>query len=219
MTHTGGTASALLPFDPDCNLCPRLARALGEVRCAHPDYHARPVAPFGDVRARLLIVGLAPGLHGANRTGRPFTGDHAGLLLYRTLHRFGFASGPASISAEDALRLVGCRITNAVKCWPPQNKPLPDEVRRCNGFLRAELATLGAGSVVLALGIVAHGAVLRAVDLPPRAAFAHGARHALPGGRSLHDSYHCSRYNTQTKRLTDAMFESVVGRIAAELGG
>ena len=220
MTIPGGRAPASAAFDPHCTRCPRLAQALAEVRRDHPAYHGRPVPPFGDARARLLIVGLAPGLHGANRTGRPFTGDHAGLLLYRTLHRFGFATGPESISAEDALRLVGCRITNAVKCWPPQNKPLPEEVRRCNGFLRAELATHGAGSAVLALGTVAHGAVLKAVDLPQAAhAFAHGARHALPGGRALHDSYHCSRYNTQTRRLTDAMFESVVGRIAAELGG
>jgi uracil-DNA glycosylase len=220
MTKPGGRAPAPAAFDPHCTRCSRLAQALAEVRRAHPGYHAGPVAPFGDMRARLLVVGLAPGLHGANRTGRPFTGDHAGVLLYRTLHRFGFATGPESICAEDALRLVGCRITNAVKCWPPKNKPLPEEVRHCNGILRAELATLRAGSVVLALGAVAHGAVLKAVDLAPAAgAFAHGARHVLPGGRSLHDSYHCSRYNTQTKRLTDAMFECVVGRIAAELGG
>ena len=220
MPHSDGGAIAPEPFDPHCTRCRRLAQALAEVRRTHPGYHGRPVAPFGDAPTRLLIVGLAPGLHGANRTGRPFTGDHAGLLLYRTLHRFGFATGPESISAEDALRLVGCRITNAVKCWPPQNKPLREEVRRCNGFLRAELATLGTGSAVLALGAVAHGAVLKAVDLPQAAhAFAHGARHTLPGGWSLHDSYHCSRYNTQTKRLTQAMFEQVVGRIAAELRG
>jgi uracil-DNA glycosylase family 4 len=177
------------------------------------------VGPFGDSRARLLVVGLAPGLHGANRTGRPFTGDHAGLLLYRTLHRFGFASAPESVSAADGLRLVGCRITNAVKCWPPQNKPLPEEVARCNTFLRVELETLATGSAILALGSIAHGAVLRALGLRPAGrAFAHGARHALPGGLSLHDSYHCSRYNTQTKRLTEAMFVHLVGRVAAELG-
>jgi uracil-DNA glycosylase family 4 len=220
MTDPGGRASAPEPFDPRCTRCPRLAQALAEARSAHPAYHARPVAPFGDARARLLIVGLAPGLHGANRTGRPFTGDHAGVLLYRTLYQFGFATGAESISAEDALRLVDCRITNAVKCWPPRNKPLPEEVKRCNGFLRAELATLDARSAVLALGAVAHGAVLKAVDLPQAAfPFAHGARHVLSGGMALHDSYHCSRYNTRTKRLTEAMFARVVGRIAAELGG
>lgn len=220
MTLPGVGAMAPEAFDPRCTRCPRLAQALAEVRCAYPGYHGRPVAPFGDAQARLLVVGLAPGLHGANRTGRPFTGDHAGLLLYRTLHRFGFATGPESISAEDTLRLLGCRITNAVKCWPPANKPLPAEVRHCNGYLREELGALGDRSVVLALGAVAHGAVLKALDLPQATfVFAHGARHALPGGLTLHDSYHCSRYNTQTKRLTEAMFETVVGRIAAELGG
>lgn len=186
---------------------------------AHADYHCRPVPAFGDPRPRLLVVGLAPGLHGANRTGRPFTGDHAGLLLYRTLNRFGFASAPESTSATDGLRLINCRITNAVKCWPPQNKPLPAEVARCNGFLHAELASLDAGATILALGAIAHGAVLRAFDLKPASrVFAHGARHALPRGLTLHDSYHCSRYNTQTRRLTPAMFERVVGRVAAELG-
>ncbi|MCU0972739.1 MAG: uracil-DNA glycosylase [Burkholderiales bacterium] len=220
MTLPGVGAMPPEALDPYCTRCPRLAQALAEVRHAYPGYHGRPVAPFGDARARLLIVGLAPGLHGANRTGRPFTGDHAGLLLYRTLHRFGFATGPESISAEDTLRLLGCRITNAVKCWPPANKPLPAEVRHCNGYLRAELGALGDRSVVLALGAVAHGAVLKALGLPQATfVFAHGARHALPGGLTLHDSYHCSRYNTQTKRLTEAMFETVVGRIAAELGG
>jgi len=219
MTRAGGRSAAFCSFDPACMRCPRLARALARVRIEHPAYHARPVAPFGDERARLLIVGLAPGLHGANRTGRPFTGDHAGGLLYRTLYRFGFATEPESTNAEDGLRLIGCRITNAVKCWPPGNKPLPEEVCTCNGFLRAELAQLADELAVLALGAIAHGAVLRAVDLKPKSLpFRHGARYALPGGRILHDSYHCSRYNTQTRRLTDAMFEQVVGRIAAELG-
>jgi uracil-DNA glycosylase family 4 len=220
MTLPGGGAIAAARFDPDCTRCPRLAQALAEVRCAHPAYHGRPVPAFGDARPRLLVVGLAPGLHGANRTGRPFTGDHAGLLLYQTLHRFGFATRPESTRADDGLRLTGCRITNAVKCWPPANKPLPGEVSACNDFLREELAEMGAGTAVLALGAIAHGAVLKAVDLPIRGrAFAHGARHALPGDRTLHDSYHCSRYNTQTKRLTVAMFETVVGCIATELGG
>ena len=200
-------------FDPACRRCPRLARFLDQVRGRHPDYHCRPVAPFGRSGEPLLIVGLAPGLHGANRTGRPFTGDHAGILLYRTLHAHGFASRAESIAKDDGLALRGCRITNAVKCLPPGNRPLPDEVRRCNGFLLAELARVPAGGVVLALGAVAHGAVLRALDLPPRAAkFAHGADHALPGRRILLDSYHCSRYNTQTGRLTAAMFDRVFAR-------
>ncbi len=215
MDHSGGRVAT---FNPVCTRCPRLADALAEVRKAHCDYHGRPVAPFGDEMARLLIVGLAPGLHGANRTGRPFTGDHAGLLLYRTLHRFGFASHPESVSAEDGLRLIGCRITNAVKCWPPANKPTPAEVATCNAYLRSELADLEPGSIILALGAIAHESVLRAVDVRPRGLrFAHGARHALPGSLTLHDSYHCSRYNTQTKRLTDAMFEDVLGRVATEL--
>ncbi|MFO1375984.1 MAG: uracil-DNA glycosylase [Steroidobacteraceae bacterium] len=200
-------------FDPDCRRCDRLAAFLDDVGRAHPDYHARPVAPFGDPAARLVIVGLAPGMHGANRTGRPFTGDHAGILLYETLHRHGFASAPVSVAADDPLRLGDCRITNAVKCLPPANKPIPDEVRRCNEFLRVELATLGNGGVVIALGAIAHGAVLRATGLAPRAApFAHGAEHVLPGGRTLLDSYHCSRYNTQTRRLTAAMFDAVFAR-------
>lgn len=205
-------------FDPACTRCPRLARELAEVRKEHRDYHGRPVAPFGDEAASLLVVGLAPGLHGANRTGRPFTGDHAGLLLYRTLHRFGFASHPESVCAEDGLRLIGCRITNAVKCWPPANKPTAAEVATCNAYLRSELADLDAGSIVLALGTIAHGSVLRAADVPSRCLpFAHGASHALPGGLTLHDSYHCSRYNTQTKRLTVAMFENILSHIASEL--
>ncbi|HSD99817.1 MAG TPA: uracil-DNA glycosylase family protein, partial [Burkholderiales bacterium] len=142
-----------------------MARFLARVRAAHPDYHACPVAPFGARRARLLIVGLAPGMHGANRTGRPFTGDFAGLLLYDTLHRFGYASRPVSSSVADGLRLRNCRITNAVKCLPPANRPLPDEVRRCNGYLEAEIRSLPDGAAVLALGLIAHDAVLMALGL------------------------------------------------------
>lgn len=206
-------------FSPDCRRCPRLARFLDEVRAAHPEYHARPVAPFGDDRPHLLIVGLAPGMHGANRTGRPFTGDHAGILLYRTLYRYGFASSPESVSAKDGLRLRNCRITNAVKCLPPANKPLPEETRQCNGYLERELGCLQRGAVVLALGAVAHQAVLMALGLKPKGfRFAHGAVHTLPPEElTLYDSYHCSRYNTQTKRLTDRMFEEVVAAIAFRL--
>lgn len=197
-------------FDASCTACPRLARHLAAVRRDYPDYHARPVAPFGDARARLLIVGLAPGMHGANASGRPFTGDYAGILLYETLHKFGFASRPASLSADDGLRLKNCRITNAVKCLPPENKPLPAEVAVCNGYLQSELASLREGSVILALGNIAHRAVLRALGLKQSACvFAHGAQHVLPGPLQLLDSYHCSRYNTQTRRLTTPMFEQV----------
>jgi uracil-DNA glycosylase family 4 len=195
-----------------------LARELARIRARLPDYHARPVAPFGDARPRLLIVGLAPGMHGANRTGRPFTGDYAGTLLYETLHRYGFANQPHGTATDDGLRLIGCRITNAVKCWPPQNKPLPEEIRRCNGYLRAELLALSGGAAVLALGAIAHRAVLAAEDLTAaRYRFHHGARHVLPSGRVLYDSYHCSRYNTQTGRLTAAMFRAVFAAISSEL--
>ena len=178
-----------------------------------PDYFCKPVPPFGDADARLLIVGLAPGMHGANRTGRPFTGDHAGLLLYATLFKFGLASAPRSTSAEDGLTLGNVRITNSVKCLPPGNKPLPAEIKVCNTYLREELTQSVRTRVILALGAIAHAAVLRACGL--RAAefrFAHAAEHTLSGGRVLLDSYHCSRYNTQTRRLTAGMFESIVER-------
>ncbi len=207
-----------MKFKADCRDCPRLAAFLAGVRKKHPDYHARPVAPFGDRYARLIIVGLAPGMHGANRSGRPFTGDFAGILLYETLHKFGFASAPQSVSRDDGLRLIDCRITNAVKCLPPQNKPEPAEVKECNKYLATELAGMPKGSVVLALGTIAHESVLRAFGLKKSAyAFAHGARHELPNGLVLFDSYHCSRYNTQTRRLTAAMFEAVFADISLYL--
>jgi uracil-DNA glycosylase len=200
-------------FDPSCRRCPRLAAFLDAVHLEEPGYFCRPVPAFGDPKARLLIVGLAPGMHGANRTGRPFTGDHAGILLYATLHKFGLASGPVSTAADDKLSLVGARITNSVKCLPPANKPLPLEIKACNDFLRAELEQSHSVRVILALGGVAHAAVLRACGLPSAAhRFAHAAEHSLSGGRVLLDSYHCSRYNTQTRRLTTPMFESVIGR-------
>lgn len=205
-------------FNLDCTRCPRLAKFLREIRQDYPDYHARPVAPFGDSRARLLIVGLAPGLHGANRTARPFTGDHAGLLLYRSLHKFGFANQPESRAVGDAMRLRDCRITNAVKCVPPQNKPSAAEIATCNRYLSAELAGLPLHAVILALGCIAHDAVVRALNLKPRAVvFQHGAEHRLTAGRILLDSYHCSRYNTQTRRLTPVMFERVVARARRHL--
>jgi uracil-DNA glycosylase family 4 len=207
----GGTGQGGARFDPGCRRCDRLAAFLAEVGERHPGYHARPVPSFGDPGARLLVVGLAPGMHGANRTGRPFTGDHAGILLYRTLFEQGFSDRPESVSVDDGLVLKGCRITNAVRCLPPANKPLPAEVRACNRFLAWELQRLPQGGAVLALGAVAHGAVLRALGLKASSArFAHGATHPLAGGRLLVDSYHCSRYNTQTRRLTPAMFAAAV---------
>ena len=209
-------------YDVACRRCPRLAAFLDEVREANPGYWCAPVPPFGDSAARLLIVGLAPGMHGANATGRPFTGDYAGILLYRTLHAFGFANLPDAVVAGAALRLADCRITNAVKCLPPANKPLPIEAANCNGYLAADLAAVPAGGAVLALGRIAHDATLRALGARPAAhAFAHAARHELmTGGRSvaLFDSYHCSRYNTNTRRLTEAMFHDVFVAIAEYLG-
>jgi uracil-DNA glycosylase len=201
-----------------CTACPRLAGFLADVRVSHPAYFARPVPPFGDAKARLLIVGLAPGMHGANRTGRPFTGDYAGILLYETLHAFGFASKPVSESSGDDLALSDCRITNAVKCLPPANKPETSEIRLCNSYLSNELNVSHEVRVVLALGLVAHKAVLMALGLKQSAlAFGHGARHELPDGRVLIDSYHCSRYNTQTRRLTSADFQDVFRKIRSEL--
>jgi uracil-DNA glycosylase len=203
-------------FDPACRRCARLAAFLDRVRERHPSYYCKPVAPFGDRRARLLIVGLAPGMHGANRTGRPFTGDHAGILLYATLFKFGLASAPVSSAADDTLKLEGARITNSVKCLPPENKPMPVEIKECNGYLAAELEQSPDVQVILALGTIAHAAVLRASnERPSEFRFAHGAEHALSGGRVLLDSYHCSRYNTQTRRLTPSMFETVIGRAAS----
>jgi uracil-DNA glycosylase len=212
----------MMSFDSKCRLCPRLATFLDEVKAGNPDYFCRPVPPFGVDNPRLLIVGLAPGLNGANRTGRPFTGDYAGTLLYSTLHRFGFATCgeplDASGWANPALQLTGCRITNAVKCLPPENKPNGDEINTCNGYLAQELAGLPQGAVILALGNIAHQAVLKASKCKvAEYRFGHNARHALPNGRMLYDSYHCSRYNTQTKRLTEAMFHAVFTSIKEEL--
>jgi uracil-DNA glycosylase family 4 len=200
-------------YDPDCTRCPRLASFLTGVRARHPGYWARPVPSFGAAQPLILIVGLAPGMHGANRTGRPFTGDHAGILLYETLHAAGLATRAVSKSADDPLRLRQARIANAVKCLPPENKPLPAEIRTCNRFLAAEVRQLSRVRVYLALGRVAHEAVLRALALERATyAFGHGREHALPDARWLIDSYHCSRYNTQTRRLTAEMFRAVVAR-------
>ena len=206
-------------FDPNCRNCPRLAAFLDTVKKEKPDYHCKPVPPFGDSEARLLIVGLAPGMHGANRTGRPFTGDHAGLLLYETLHTFGFSNQAEGTAVDDGLELINCRITNAVKCLPPDNKPVGAEINTCNAYLANELRTLPGNSVLLALGGIAHRAIIRA--MPLRQAdypFAHAAEHDLAPGRVLLDSYHCSRYNTNTRRLTNEMFSSVFARARELLG-
>ncbi len=200
-------------FDPSCRRCPRLCAFLERVKADNPGYHCAPVPPFGDPDAGLLIVGLAPGMHGANATGRPFTGDHAGILLYRTLYKFGFASAAASVSASDGLALIDCRITNAVKCLPPENKPVGAEINACREFLAAELARSGPGDIVLALGSIAHKSTVAAFGLRQKDfVFAHAAEHALGNGVTLIDSYHCSRYNTQTRRLTEPMFERVFAR-------
>ncbi len=207
-------------FDPGCRLCPRLAGFLDDVGRLHPGYHCRPVAPFGPARARLLVVGLAPGMHGANRTGRPFSGDHAGILLYRTLHGAGFATRPESRGPGDGLRLVDCRISNAVKCLPPANRPSTDEIARCNRYLVREISGLPPAAVIVALGAIAHGAVLAALSLRRGTwPFAHGAEHRLPGGPTLLDSYHCSRLNTNTGRLTPAMFRRVFARARHLIAG
>ncbi|TLZ31407.1 MAG: uracil-DNA glycosylase [Gammaproteobacteria bacterium] len=206
-------------YDPDCRRCPRLARFLAQARASHPGYWARPVPSFGAPEPRILIVGLAPGMHGANRTGRPFTGDHAGILLYQTLYQAGLASRALSTSADDGLTLSNARIVNAVKCVPPENKPLPQEIRCCNPYLAAELRQLSTVRVYLALGRVAHDAVLMARGLTRgRYLFAHGREHVLDGAQCMLDSYHCSRYNTSTRRLTPAMFTAVMAR-ACELAG
>ncbi len=202
----------------ECRECPRLSSFLDQVKAESPGYYCKPVMPFGVSNPRLLIVGLAPGMHGANRTGRPFTGDHAGILLYETLHKFGFASRPVSVSSDDGLELIDCRITNAVKCLPPANKPETAEIKQCNRHLESELQSLERGTAILALGNIAHAAVLMAQGLKSKAhPFGHGAVHDLPSGLRLYDSYHCSRYNTQTRRLTPEMFKAVFARIIADL--
>ena len=205
-------------FDVHCTDCPRLAHFLSEVKCQYPNYYAKPVPPFGDKAARLLIVGLAPGMHGANATGRPFTGDYAGLLLYRALYDFGYSNKPTSAALNDGLVLRNCRITNAVKCLPPQNKPSSTEISQCNAFLHAELQTLPAQAVILTLGSIAHYAVLKAYQLKSSyAKFAHNAAHELPDGNILINSYHTSRYNVQTKRLNTEQFNAVFQQIEQRL--
>jgi uracil-DNA glycosylase len=199
---------------PDCQLCPRLAAFRRDNREAYPAYFNAPVPSFGGTDARLLIVGLAPGLQGANRTGRPFTGDYAGDLLYKTLLDFGFASGQFKADPADGLQLVDCMITNAVRCVPPQNKPTGDEAKTCRQFFVGQMAALPQLKVLVALGKIAHDAVLSALALRKVAhPFGHGNEHELPDGRVLIDSYHCSRYNTNTGVLTEAMFRAVFQKV------
>ncbi len=206
--------------DRDCPRCPRLVSFRLENRAKFPDWHNAPVPPFGGLDARLLIVGLAPGLRGANRTARPFTGDYAGVLLYGTLLKFGLARGTYAQSPDDGLTLTGARITNAVRCVPPQNKPEPSEFANCRPFLVGEIAAMPRLKAILALGKGAHDQILRTLSVRPAKdyKFVHGAQYRLPNGLVLADSYHCSRYNTNTGVLTTAMFESVFEKLLPVLG-
>ncbi len=213
---------ALLPTEPsaDCPLCARLAGFRQEWRHREPGWHNSPVPTFGSLDARFLVVGLAPGLRGANRTGRPFTGDYAGDLLYGTLLKTGFATGAFEARPDDSLTLVDAAVTNAVRCVPPENKPTPAEIRNCSPFLSATIAGMPNLKAILALGKIAHDSTARILGVKPsHARFAHGARHETPGGIALFDSYHCSRLNTNTGRLTEAMFVRVVEEIRSLLTG
>jgi uracil-DNA glycosylase family 4 len=217
-----GTPAAEATFGPEapakCQRCPRLVAYRKENESKEPSWFNGAVPSFGTADARFLIVGLAPGRNGANRTGRPFTGDYAGLLLYETLKRFGFAVGEYQARADDSFKLVDCMVTNAVRCAPPENKPEPSEITNCRPFFESRLDHLPRLKVILALGRIAHEQTLAALNkrksLFP---FAHGARHELGDGRVLFDSYHCSRYNTNTGRLTTAMFGSVFEAVRREL--
>ena len=201
-------------FNPNCKSCSRLVKHLRQTKKTYPDYHCAPVPPLGSLDARLVIVGLAPGKHGANRSGRVFTGDYAGVLLYQTLYKYGFSNQPISISQDDPLKLKNCRISNAVKCLPPDNKPTLEEIKTCNRFLKAEIRALQAGTLLLALGHIAHSAIVRACGLQQSAyTFKHSTVHSLPDNMKLIDSYHCSRYNIQTKRLTKRQFETIFTKI------
>jgi uracil-DNA glycosylase family 4 len=200
----------------DCAICPRLVALRSELRAAHPDWWNGPVLAFGDPAARIIIVGLAPGMNGANRTGRPFTGDYAGDLLFATLAKFGLSRGSYQGRVDDGLELTGIAILNSVKCLPPQNKPTPEEVRACRPFLATGVAGLPRAGVFVALGQIAHQSAVKVLGGKlPKARFAHLAEHRMPDGRMLVDSYHCSRYNTNTGRLTAAMFEAVFARAIA----
>ncbi|WP_426442698.1 uracil-DNA glycosylase [Bradyrhizobium genosp. P] len=218
---TISTSSLVTPGtvpDRNCPLCPRLADFRAQTRVREPAWFNAPVDSFGDANARLLIVGLAPGMQGANRTGRPFTGDYAGVLLYATLLEYGFASGVYQARPDDGMKLVDCRISNAVRCVPPQNKPLPAEINTCRQFLAATIAAMPTVRAIVLLGRIAHESTLRALGIQLAAApFAHGAVH-IAGQYKLYDSYHCSRYNTNTGVLTSDMFRSVFATVRKDLG-
>ena len=201
-------------FSPSCKLCSRLSEYLAQTKKIYPAYHCAPVPPLGPLDAQLLIVGLAPGKHGANRSGRAFTGDYAGVLLYKTLYKYGLSNQAVSISCDDSLALNNCRITNAVKCLPPDNKPNLEEIKTCNRFLKAEIQALQPNVILLALGHIAHSAIVRAYGLKQSEyRFKHGCIHLLPDNKKLIDSYHCSRYNIQTKRLSKRQFEAIFAKI------
>ena len=222
MPATEARSDAFATPERDCPLCPRLAAFRAENHRRFPTWHNAPVDSFGTIGARLLIVGLAPGLRGANRTGRPFTGDFSGDLLYEALGAHGFASGPylkrEEARADDGLRLIDCRITNAVRCLPPANKPSTAEITACRPFLANEIGAMKSLEIILALGTVAHGATLAALSLKRSAyPFGHGTFHSLPNANALADSYHCSRYNTNTGRLTEAMFDAVIAELRRRL--
>ena len=203
---------------PDCPRCPRLAAFRQQWRAREPEWFNAPVPSFGPLDARLLIVGLAPGLQGANRTGRPFTGDYAGVLLYDTLTRYGFARGQYGAHPDDGLQLTDCHISNAVRCVPPENKPTTAEIATCRDFLKAAIAEMPKLAVIVALGRIAHDSVVSALGAKKSAApFKHGGTHAL-AGLTLFSSYHCSRYNTNTGVLTPAMFHEIFRAVRAQLG-
>ena len=212
MTHQN------LTFNTNCYACSRLDQFLTKVSSEYPDYYSKPVPSFGSPNPKLLIIGLAPGLHGANATGRPFTGDHAGIMLYRMLYEHGFSNKEESITTDDGLRLKKCRITNAVRCLPPKNKPVAEEINNCNQYLAEELQNVDRKGVILCLGQIAHKSTIKALRLKQSAhPFKHGKFYKLDDGRVIVDSYHCSRYNTQTKRLTEAMFNNIFKNIKNQL--
>lgn len=214
------TAGPVTTPGRDCALCPRLVDFRASNRLEYPSFHNAPVPSFGPLTARVLVLGLAPGLKGANQTGRPFTGDYAGDLLYPTLLRFGFAEGSYGRHADDGIQLVDCRITNAVRCVPPANKPVGIEIRNCKSFLQREIEAMPRLEVIVALGLVAHNAALTTLGLrQSHCKFKHSAQHDLPNGMVLADSYHCSRYNTNTGRLTEEMFHNVFNGVRSRLGG
>lgn len=215
MSLTSPVVSPVPHAEPgrDCPLCPRLVALRQVCRAEHPDWWNGPVSGYGDPAARIVLIGLAPGMRGANRTGRPFTGDYAGDLLFATLDKFGLSRGQYAARIDDGVELVDCAILTSVKCLPPQNKPVPDEIRTCRQFLQAGVEGLPRARIFIALGQIAHQSALKVLGgRPGQARFGHLAEHAMAGGRILLDSYHCSRYNTNTGRLTTAMFEAVFAR-------